>query len=193
MPFVDQFGEVVYKFALEDDPENMLVTCGIGFTAGVDAALAQTTLAAWITAWSTHLRSSLSSDYKLASATIRVHDGAVEWFFENAVNLAGTGGTGILPQNCALLVRKLSGVAGRKFRGRFYWPGMLGEANVSPQGMITSSVVTTLQGHFTDWFDDVNTAGSIPVINHEDLSFPTAISELIVESRIATQRRRLRP
>lgn len=193
MPFVSQFGELVYHLTLEDDPEEMLVTCGVGFAAVPDSADVAAMVDAWLVAWSDNLKSSLSSDYTMKRATARVNAGGTELEVEQVTNTPGTGGTGVLPQNCALLVRKTTGLTGRKNRGRMYWPGMTGETSVTPQGMITGSVVTTLQGHFDDWLADCTTVDFVPVINHGDMTIPAIVSGLTVENRIATQRRRLRP
>lgn len=110
------------------------------------------------------------------------------------------GGTNpMLPQNCALLVRK--SVAGGK-PGRMYVPGLL-EEDVSPTGAVGSTPLATLQAVYTGMYADVVglvVDGESPVpglMSKVSGSSPAAyilneITSLTVDSRIATQRRRLR-
>jgi hypothetical protein len=119
----------------------------------------------------------------------------------------------VLPQNCAMLIKKKTAKAGRRNSGRMYIPsGYMAEADVSNNGSIataslqayqnwangflgnmtdpiavppapaTSFILSLLHSEPTD--DQGNVTGPAPI--------PTDITSLVVDSRIATMRTRLR-
>jgi len=104
------------------------------------------------------------------------------------------GGTGLdsIPGNGALLVQKLSILGGRQNRGRFFMPWCLQEANVDELGGIAGGTVSDYQ----DIFDNVLTAlatEDVPmVVLHTGAGTPATVSQLVVQSTIGTQRRRIR-
>lgn len=114
------------------------------------------------------------------------------------VAIPGTSAGAKLPQNCAALVKKRTGLGGRKNRGRVYIPNVLNEAEVSDTGVITGSTVVNFQTYADQWF--VNVTGTVGglypatpmVILHRDGSAPTAVTQLVMDPVLATQRRRLR-
>ncbi len=109
----------------------------------------------------------------------------------------GTGGSNAtLPQNCAAIVKKTTGFAGQKFRGRFYMPPIsLAEADVNNVGMIDSGVRTSIQARIDRWLALVITDNTVidnQVLLHSSITVPTFVTSNPLESLIATQRRRLR-
>lgn len=93
----------------------------------------------------------------------------------------------------AMLVKKTTGFAGRKFRGRFYLPpAFLGEANVDAAGNIDSATVTGRQTCMNTFFASCHTHAFDLYLLHRDGSGATALTGLTVESLVATQRRRQR-
>lgn len=117
---------------------------------------------------------------------------------------SSSGGTAsaMLPQNCAVLVQKRSGVAGKRNRGRMFIPLMAREAQVDGVGVIDADERDAYQVT-ADLFlekllsDEPGTfTPAPPVILHTagvgvDPT-PTPITRFIVDPVIATQRRRLR-
>lgn len=99
------------------------------------------------------------------------------------------------PPQVAVLVRKSTGLAGRQHRGRMYLPGPLVQdvgaagtfAGTSTMQVAVDSFVTVLQGN--DWIAD------LMLLHADPLLPPSALLSqpygLIVESKVATQRRRL--
>jgi hypothetical protein len=105
---------------------------------------------------------------------------------------AGTGGRGgaaATPQ-VSFLIRKRTGFAGRKFRGRMYVPCVL-EADVDDVGLVSGTAQSLLatfaaavQGPGTSHIDQM-------VLLHSDSTAPTPIVDFTIEKMVATQRRRL--
>ena len=104
------------------------------------------------------------------------------------------GGAGIdsVPMNCALLVRKTSTQPGRGGRGRYFIPFALEETDVSETGQIDGTTVSDWQTIQTAFLAAL-VAEDVPmVILHSGAGVPAAVTTLNVQSKIATQRRRLR-
>jgi hypothetical protein len=99
---------------------------------------------------------------------------------------------GASPQ-VAILVKKLSGFAGHDQRGRMYIPG-LGEAAIDDDGGISAAKLADLQSAFSQFLTDVNlgTPEGMVIFHTDALTAPTKVTQLQVDPRVATQRRRLR-
>jgi hypothetical protein len=107
-----------------------------------------------------------------------------------------------LPQNCALLVKKVTGKGGRRNQGRFFLPNMIDEDKVSNTGVITPAHRNQLQNSINDILislhedGDPGPPGLDMVILHGSegagSTTPTVVDGLIVDGTISTQRRRLR-
>jgi hypothetical protein len=102
------------------------------------------------------------------------------------------------PQNCAILVKKLSGLTGRQNRGRFNLPG-IDEAQVSATGVITAATVTSIQSGLNNFLTAVIGEANVTnmVILHQGIGdvpalAPTVVTNLVCDPLISTQRRRLR-
>lgn len=118
--------------------------------------------------------------------------------------LPGTADQDSPPSNVAVLVKKQSGLGGRKNRGRMYVPWAANELAVTDVGEITGATYTALQAAADGWLDDIQTGSgaltpvSEMVILHSEaavtagLPAPTPVVALVVDTFVATQRRRLR-
>lgn len=99
------------------------------------------------------------------------------------------------PANVALLVQKLTSDGGRSGRGRFYWPWLLADSVVNELGFIDGGVVTSLQTAFDSALDTLSTEPTAPGmwILHQVGSglSASAVTSLVVDNQIGTQRRRL--
>jgi hypothetical protein len=102
-----------------------------------------------------------------------------------------------VPQNCAALVKKaVVGPTGTR-SGRLYLPGVVREAQVSATGVITSGEVTSIQTAVNNWITASATDGLEPNVFHEPTGLnptpaPSFVSQLQVQTILATQRRRMR-
>lgn len=108
-----------------------------------------------------------------------------------AIGVTGTNGQLPPPPNACLLIRKASATGTRHGRGRMYCPPYFeGVSTISPEGSIDASHVASLQA---DWqqvisrFNAGTTSSTLAI-----LPLGTAITNLTVQSLMATQRRRLR-
>lgn len=188
------FAEVWMQFNTSGDPENMYCALGVDLSPGTpaNAAVADVILAAATTA----IRPIVTSDFTVGPGYVMFgNDGGDIRIDGSAAALAGTATGSGLPQNCAALIRKLTGLGGRRQRGRMYIPGQP-EGNVVSNGQIQSSWVTTLTTQVNALKTGLEALGEVDsiVLLHDSAPFtPTVITSLEPQNRIATQRRRLRP
>lgn len=189
------FAQIVYRSALAGDPEECLWTLGTsmdGYLDGQDAA--DVTRFGFVSAY--------SAGFILAGWTFlgtRVYvgqDGGPPTVWESTgPAVVGTNPGPGLPPNCAFLVQKRSALGGRRNRGRMYLPAGfgVGEDSVPITGVMAEAQRADLNTRVTDAF----TGAADRVIFHDELtpggSTPTTITSFIVQARLATVRRRLRP
>ncbi len=184
------YGEAVWVLDMASDPQPYLVTLGFKSTTFTSAKIYADIMG---TTWNTNLKSGTSSEVTLREIRMQYNDGTGMLLYNKNQGLVGTGGTAVLPSNCALLVKKTTGIGGRQNQGRNFWPSMVAEGVVDARGLIAAATVTSFQNAFNAVFTDLNTpADSDPVILHSSAGTPTIITGFVVASLIATQRRRMR-
>lgn len=120
---------------------------------------------------------------------------------EGTTTFQGIQTSAAVPSNVAVLVRKRTGVGGRRQRGRIYLPWSVIEAGVDEVGVIQTAQLTALQTEAENFrirlATGVGGALNTPmVILHNSSGVtapgsPTAVTALSVDSLIGTQRRRL--
>lgn len=188
------FGQVAYRVKLLDDPEPMISTVGLDMsTADPDP---ETAAADLLEQWQGAFPAANTfSQYTLDSVVIRIGNGtSTPGVVEVNSPQAGTAVGNPLPQNCTLLVRKLSTMGGRRGRGRMYVPPyMLAEENVNANGVITSVSRATRQAEVDAWLGGTYGFVLLHASGISSTPSPTPITSFVVDARIATQRRRLRP
>lgn len=136
-----------------------------------------------------------SSSWTQLGVHVVFNDGGVMQLAEHNVNVQGTGiGDATPPPNCAVLVKKVTGLGGRKHRGRFFWPpSFLDEADVTPAGFLESGAITNHSTKFTQWLAAMILGGVQPFVLHSNiLDAPTEITAFQLSSQLATQRTRMR-
>lgn len=109
-------------------------------------------------------------------------------------SLAGTAGGLADSPNVALLVQKNTAFGGRAGRGRSYIPGVP-TGHINEDGSLTSTYRDAMQLVIDDFYAKVAVQPMTPVLLHglgSPLTVPTEITSVTVDSRVATQRRRLR-
>lgn len=183
------FGLISVEYSLVGDPEPMFTTWGVTLT---DVPTPADLLAYYITDVQelTHM---MSTDYTAIAIHCAVgQDGGPPVLVDRALADAGTGSAAACPQNVAVLIKKQTALGGRHGRGRTFWPG-IPEGQVNSAGVIGSTALG-------DWQDAANFLEAFtdpfgpPVLLHVDASItPTPITGFLVDGRVATQRRRLRP
>lgn len=191
------YGQAEFWHRLSGDAEPMITT--IGFkdeTPGATATAIATTLSGLWQGSAKPFTVSLADSqwtYERCRVTLAV-SGDLQ-LGENLANVVGSNVTVTVPKNCCALVRKGTGVLGRRNRGRMYLPPYaLATAFVDRNGMISSTFLTPLQTALNTFLGAMDTAGYQAVILHSTSEvLPTVITSLVVQPQIATQRRRLRP
>ncbi len=106
----------------------------------------------------------------------------------------------------ATLFKKVTGLGGKKNRGRIYFPWLTPANEIDEAGTIAPSFVSAFQGAATTWLGELLTDQSLamhianktlatdpvthkPYVTH--IGMGPIVNSLVVESSVATQRRRL--
>jgi hypothetical protein len=187
----DEYVNIHFLFTLTGDAEPMSFAIGAKF-AGL-ATYQDVSDDAYVAFSGGYGAGNYYSQWTFLGTRVEIAAGAVA---ETLIPLPGTGGTlGTLVQNTTCLVKKLTGEAGRKFRGRCYVPPIsLAEVDVSNTGMIDPTTLSTIQTNWDSFTGALSASTSIEELYlfHTDPTDPTQITDFQVEAQVATQRRRLR-
>jgi len=195
----DGFGQVIHQLRLVGDLEPMAVTYGIKVDGG--GVTAPDTLAdglheAFYTAWNVNM----SNQYTLYQTEVKWKDVALAdvSVVVHVEPKVMTSTASPCPQNVAFLIQKLSGMAGRRNRGRMYVPGV-NEANVGPSGLLLGTEQSGLNTKLAAWCTTLSTSigqcDGMAILHSTGLSgapAPTMVNSLLCDALVATQRRRLR-
>lgn len=196
------FVQAVYEFTRSGDTETMVVTCGHEIDTGSGANHEEAADDLFF-AMAEEVMPNASTVTTLQGVTVYVgQDGGPPLVLtSSSVPVSGPNSAQLVPQNTAVLVRKRTDAAGRRGRGRFYFPEV-GEESVDNVGNLSSASLASWQAAFDAWHEYL-TAGVgarlyPPVILHRSEGIgaeppPTPITRMVVDERVATQRRRLRP
>lgn len=176
---------------------------------GQAAALAPATIAGAVnSAWTSALRAQFSADVTMAGTRVKkgpMDDGPFAFV---ALSSAGTASGTAMAPSVAYLIRKNTAIGGRQGAGRIYQPGVA-EGSVDAAGIVSGAVRTPLQAGWDAFLAALNSAGAPMFLLHSFGAYtvlrdkdpfivvvaaraPTAVTSLTVDSKVATQRRRLR-
>lgn len=192
MPVPDGYIDVFYGMAIQGDNDLMGVTMGwaVGSIPSEEDLLGHYNRFVALV----RPRHSTLITYPLVRASAGTSSG--DFTLEVAPDpvLAGTAGTAPLPNNCAVLVAKISTSGGRRNRGRMFIP-CPAEPAVDGAGTLSTGERGAWQTAMDDWIDGESLAGwGAPALLHQTPPYtPTTITNLVVRGKIATQRRRMRP
>jgi len=194
------YGRGIFRFNVSGSDEEM--TCGIGFKKGdaADALACATILYEEATGPLAPIQDTLMPDvmgflgvraYLMTSGGLTVADYGAAIDGEGAFNLP------II--NSTLLFSLATNFVGRQFRGRMYWP-MIGidESNVSPTGLMSGGSFNGMRDRFDSFLGAlIALDGLQPYLLHAPpkegaTPAPTPITSGVLQSRVATQRRRIR-
>jgi hypothetical protein len=164
------------------DPQNVADDAADAFLSGYTAA-------AMYNAWT------------FVSTHVLLRQGSSFYSADSVHNTPGTGGSGATnTANLAMIVQKKTIFAGRRFRGRMYFPAFsLVDADVDNTGHIDPAVVTTLQGQVDDFrsaWEGKDSVEHLNLLHTSSLADPTpdgtTVTDWTVEALCGTQRRRMR-
>ncbi len=200
MPLVIPTGhaQVIHSLSLTGDKEPMAVTFGVEIdpAAPQDLSSIATSLH---NAFDTEMCKIPHSVYALEATEVRLGSatGLVGAIGIHVGQVRCRGGGSPLPQNCAILFHKRSGLPGRRARGRMYLPGM-SEGATSPTGEIEGASVPAFSAIAEAWRALVEgdpRVGRMVILHSAGISAtppPTPVVQLVCDPIIATMRRRLR-
>lgn len=193
-------GQLNFVYALDGDPEEMITTVafdtgsgGSGSAVDLDAAALEIE-SAWNATFGVAANLYTGWVYRGGRYEYRDQGGALG----NGEVVRSTAGTAVgetPPVNTAMLVKKITGLGGRQNRGRMYIPPFsLSETNISKLGVIASGTVTGQQAYINTIMAAIDPdVTRLKLLHTNPANTPEIITQLVVQSRVATQRRRLRP
>lgn len=161
-----------------------VVTCGFQYTGSAFGADSDELA----DLWASQVMPELNNQWHYFLCRFRDATGTVK---ERSETTAGSATAAPTTPNVAFLAQKLTGLGGRKNRGRMYIPGV-SEDNVDGVGNVTSGKVASLDAALGVYVADAASFHFTPVILHNSLTAPTPFTGFSVSGLAATQRRRLR-
>lgn len=141
--------------------------------------------------WINQLRASIPPQIALVQVQIRLYDPANPLAYDLSVTPSpGTRGTNAEAGNVTLTISWRTGLAGRKFRGRIYIPG-LNEGDVSQTDLVSSVITAALSVAAQALYTGALSAGVVPAVFHRVGATYTPVNSHVVEAIVDSQRRRL--
>lgn len=188
------YANISWRFTLASSSHQFSFAHGVKYAVGATAAdLCATGVAAMDTGYG---YGNMYNDWTFDSVHVILNSGGDLFSADQFEEAQGTGGAGDFPPpNCALLVRKITGRAGRKERGRMYWPLIsVLDADVDDSGQIDPGVLAVIAGNIGDFKTQLDGSPFVDqiVLLHESNEVPTDVITWGVEALLGTQRRRLR-
>lgn len=191
MPLVIPAGyyEAGYRFSLSGSLHVSVVTEGWLYT-GADIA---TDVPALADAFGLNMLSPIANVWQFLGMTLRDATGTL---YDEPRNVQGGDAGAAMPPNVTYLLKKTTGVGGRKNRGRMYLPGVT-EAAVDAVGNVLAAKQDEINSQIGGWIGAAAAANFSPYLLHNTPKVgvapaPTLVSLVKTEPLIATQRNRLR-
>lgn len=194
------YAQCLLRFTVNGDDDEMVCTLGINpgvaYTDGDDVADGVADACLQDTSLLGDTGDGMVTDYNFVGVTARFMTATGEEVGESVRNIQGTAVGSPLPNNCAYLVRKLTGLGGRGNRGRLFQPPFsLTEGDIDGAGNIDAVDVASLQTRWNGLYTELVANDLIPVLFHypgvDPTPDPTTITGFSVRNRIVSQRRRL--
>lgn len=183
------FAQVTLPFDHQASSRDALVVFGVE-NAGAFTQPSDLADAVW-SAVNADLVPIIDANVVLGPVEVRMNVGGTELVGQGADSSLGAAVNETVPANTAVLWKKVSGIAGRKNRGRMYLPWAAAENDVTEVGVISPSTVTDFQTAADAFLGDLATADVPMVILHNSVGTPTSVTSLVVDPLVATQRKRI--
>jgi hypothetical protein len=155
------------------------------------ADIAQKVLNAWDDCG---VMDNISVQLSIASCLVKNGPNEIGPAAEVAATIPGTSGSEPLPPNVSVLVAKNTAMGGRMGKGRLFLPG-LPEGSTPGGGVVAATPLAEVQGKMNALLTNLRDANIPMVLLHSKvgvIELPLEVTSLTVQSRMATQRRRLR-
>jgi len=163
--------------------------------AGWSPTTLATAVDAAYTLWNTYAKPALPGNIALYNVHGVVYDPtAFPYVYDHPVTpeLVGTLAGTIAPGNVSLTVSERANLAGRKYRGRMYWPALINNhinSDDSVNAAITA-LLATFSSNFLATFNSGAGTGSLSIF-HRNTNTYHAVASIILEAIIDSMRRRL--
>lgn len=183
------YGQVNLFFVGAALPRNAQIAIGIDNNLGGSALTVASTVGG---AWVTHIMPLLPAVMTLEKVKCKLgpNDTGPEASWASGVP-GGLDDEEPMPPNVAILVNKLTAIGGRKNAGKIFVPAFP-ESDSDGGGLLTVARLGAWQGAMDDFVDTLDTSTVPMVVLHSDATTPTVVTDLSVQQRLATQKRRLR-
>lgn len=186
----DTFGHVIVSFVGTGVPTGAAMTFGIANVADqtVNAALSDVVNSLTTSTLFTNMSSSVATK----DVTLKLGPNEDGPMAVQPMSIGGSSAAAAVAPNTAFLLKKQTAQGGRKHRGRMFLPGVA-ETVVDQGGLVTPVEVTAISTDCAALLTAL-TANQVPmVLLHNDIGTPpTVVTSLFCDSKVATQRRRLR-
>jgi len=191
----ETFYQAVFRWSLSGDPEEMVSTLGFDYTgAGTVEDVASDVYNMATATGSITESAAILTDWTFVGTTVYLQGpaGLVVGIHNDPIGGVG-GGAFSPPNNCAVLVQKRTAIAGQRHRGRFFLPPFTTvEGGITPTGTYTTTEYSAINARVQEFFVQCNSGDYTPVLLHSDGGTPTPITAYVLDTQIATQRRRMR-
>jgi hypothetical protein len=204
------FALASFNFRYVEGSEVAITTLGMDLTGDTGTGSGRADAIAG--AWQTHILPVQSNALTFVGVTLRVGTAGEPVVYEAPRSIGGSNVEAMVPRNTALLVKKITARGGRRGRGRMFVPGITPEAQIDQAGNLSALFRDNLQtNQFNALFNELNLMSGGPVLLHDDqvvTSYnsitgkpvygtidpgpPDQITQLVVDPKAATQRRRMR-
>jgi hypothetical protein len=182
------WGQCNFIFTGAALPTGAQVTFGFQNATDLDAAVVATELE---NDWDDSIKELTPTTVVLDSVLVKLGPNDVGPSAQVSSGTAGTGGSGHVSPNVAVLIQKRTLLGGRRNRGRMFYP--VSEGEIDNAGALSSSFLTFASTQWLEFLAAIE-AESLPMaVLHTDPALtPVLVDTLAVQAVAATQRRRLR-
>jgi hypothetical protein len=143
------------------------------------------------TAWETTLQPELTQALTFKEARVKLGPNATGLDATATSNQQGGVALSTEAPQVAVLIRKITAQGGKQGKGRMFLPG-IAEVAISG-GAINAASKNLLDIAFADWLDQHDTALFPVALLHQEAGIsPYIVTQMITQSVVATQRRRIR-
>jgi len=162
-----------------------------GFTLAQLAAVVE----AAYTLWNSYAKPAMPAGVSLYNVHGVVYDPTGSpYVYDHPVSpeLAGTLSGNMAPGNASVTVSERANLAGRKYRGRLYWPA-LPAANVNQDDTVNGALIgllATFSANFLSAFNNSAGVGQLAIF-HRGTNLWSAVASIVLESFLDSMRRRL--
>lgn len=163
--------------------------------AGWSPTTLATAVDAAFTLWNTWARPALTTQVALYNVHGVVYDPlGFPYVYDHAVSpeLPGTLSGASAPGNVSLTVSERANLAGRKFRGRMYWPA-IPQGNINTDDSVNAGIIALLasfSANFLTTFNSGTGTGSLSIF-HRNSNTYHAVASIVLEAILDSMRRRL--